>query len=355
MTIQLNRSFGCGHAVPWIPTDKQGQKVNTQETSHLASQSVKDSNNKPKVSVIMNCFNGEKYLSEAIDSVYEQTYKDWEIIFWDNGSTDNSAEIAKSYDNRIRYFRSEKNCPNVGKVRNLAYEQVRGEYVALLDVDDIWLPDKLEKQVRLFEENKNLGLVFSNTIVFYDDGVEYELFKFTKPKRGYVFGGLLMNNFITTVSMVYKRSALESLEYVFDDEFTYIHDYDLSLRVVRKYETDFIDEPLAKLRKHGANLGDKILSILPQENSKLLEKLIVNMPEIREKFSEEIRCFKKQTNLFFAFSEWKKGNKILSAKYLKPYLNDKKFFVTFVLIFFFSYSRYENLKSKLKYLVRKLK
>lgn len=355
MIIQLNRSFSCNHAVPRIPTDKQGQKVNAQETSHLENRSVKDSNNKPKVSVIMNCFNGSKYLREAIDSVYAQTFEDWEIIFWDNASTDNSAEIAKSYDNRVRYFKSEKNYPIVGKVRNLAYKQVRGKYIALLDVDDVWLPNKLEKQVCLFEENKNLGLVFSDVIVFNDNGEEYKLFKFVKPERGYVFGNLFKNNFITTVCMIYRRSALESLGYVFDDEFTFIQDYDLSLRIAHKYEIDYVAEPLAKVRKHGENLGEKILSHLPQENLRLLEKMFINIPEVEEKFNEEIKYFKKQTDLFFAFSEWKKGNKILSAKYLKPYLNDKKFFVIFVLIFFFSYSRYENLKSKLKYLVSKVK
>lgn len=155
--------------------------------------------------------------------------------------------------------------------------------------------------------------------------------------------------------MVYRRSALESLEYVFDDEFTYIQDYDLSLRIVHKYEIDNVAEPLAKVREDGENLGEKILSCLPQENLRLLEKMFINIPDIEEKFSEEIKYFRKQTDLFFAFSKWEKGNKILSAKYLISYLNGKKFFVIFVLIFLFSYSRYENLKSKLKYLSKKVR
>jgi len=72
--------------------------MNNQKLNDLTTQST--------VSVIMNCLNYSKYLREAIDSVYVQTYKDWEIIFWDNASTDNSAEIARSYDRRLRYFRS---------------------------------------------------------------------------------------------------------------------------------------------------------------------------------------------------------------------------------------------------------
>lgn len=329
--------------------------MNTQETSTLASQVLKNPNNKPKVSIIMNCFNGSKYLREAIDSVYAQTFEDWEIIFWDNASTDNSAEIAKSYDNRVRYFSSEKNYPMVGKARNLAYKQIKGEYVALLDTDDIWFPEKLERQLSLFERNETVGLVFSNVIVFYENGVEYELHEYVKPRRGYVFGELVRNNFISTVSMIYRRSALECLDYVFDDEFTFIFDYDLSLRVAYRYEIDYIDEPLAKLRKHSENLSEKILFLLPQENLKLLEKKLLSLNDIKDKFSEDIRYFKKQTALFFAYAEWKKGNKKLSLKYLSPYLSDKKYLLIFLCICLFSYSQYENLKSKIKRMIKIIK
>lgn len=309
----------------------------------------------PTVSIIMNCYNGSKYLREAIDSVYAQTYQNWEIIFWDNASTDNSAEIAKSYDSRIRYFKSEKTHPLVGKVRNLAYEQALGQYIALLDTDDIWLPDKLEKQMHLFGGNRNLGLVYSDVIIFYNNGVEYELFKSVKPERRHIFGHLIKNNFITTASMIYRKSALEKLEYVFDNEFTFIQDYDLSLRIAHKYEIDYINEPLAKVRKHGENLGEKILSLLPRENLRLLEKLIEIIPEIEEKYHEEIKCFKKQTALFFSLAEWKKGNKKSSLKYLTPYLNDKKYFLVFISVCLLSFFQYEHLKSKLKQIVKKLK
>ena len=331
------------------------KKVAQQKYNYLTNQLPKYLNSVPKVSIIMNCFNGSKYLRESIDSVYAQTYRNWEIIFWDNASTDNSAEIAKNYDNRLRYFRSERNYPLVGKVRNLAYKQANGEYIALLDVDDIWFPEKLERQLSLFEKNMNIALVFSNVIVFYENGVEYELYKYVKPKRGYVFGELVRNNFISTVSMMYRRSALECLDYIFDDEFTFIQDYDLSLRIAYKYEIDYIDEPLAKLRKHSDNLGDKLLFLLPQENLKLLEKTILSINDIKDKFSEDIRYFKKQTDLFSAYAEWKKGNKRLSLKYLSPYLSDKKYLLIFLCICLFSYSQYESLKSKIKQMIKIIK
>ena len=96
----------------------------------------------PLVSVIMNCHNGERFLREAIDSVYAQTYSNWEIIFWDNVSTDDSSSIAQSYDNRLRYYLSE-GFTSLGMARELAVQKSNGEYVAFLDCDDLWLPEKL--------------------------------------------------------------------------------------------------------------------------------------------------------------------------------------------------------------------
>ena len=113
------------------------------------------------VSVVMNCFNGDRFLCEAIDSVYAQTYDNWEIIFWDNCSTDKSAEIANSYDSKLKYFYGDKNIP-LGAARNKALEQCRGEYISFLDVDDIWLQKKMEKQVQL-HQNSEIKLSYTNT------------------------------------------------------------------------------------------------------------------------------------------------------------------------------------------------
>jgi len=87
----------------------------------------------PKISVIMNCYNGARFVKEAIDSVYAQTFKDWEIVFWDNASTDGTAEIARSYDSRLRYFRAERNTP-LGRARNLAMERATGDWIAFVSV-----------------------------------------------------------------------------------------------------------------------------------------------------------------------------------------------------------------------------
>ena len=103
---------------------------------------------KPLVSVIINCFNGEKYLKESISSVLNQTYKNWEIIFWDNQSKDDSSKILKSFnDNRLKYYYAPQHT-SLYKARNLAIARCNGEFISFIDSDDWWDPEKLEKEVQ---------------------------------------------------------------------------------------------------------------------------------------------------------------------------------------------------------------
>ncbi|MAG69627.1 MAG: hypothetical protein CL471_04910, partial [Acidobacteria bacterium] len=158
----------------------------------------------PTVSVIMNCLNCEKYLREAIDSVFAQTYEDWEIIFWeDNASKDGSENIAKSYGHKLRYFRSDVSLPLYGS-RTLAVQKARGKYIAILDCDDLWLPTKLEEQIPLLERDDAIGLVYSDIISFSEKGKERRSFEFKKPYRGNVFSELLFENFINTQTVLIR-------------------------------------------------------------------------------------------------------------------------------------------------------
>ena len=113
----------------------------------------------------MNCFNGEKYLEEALNSVFQQTYENWELIFWDNNSNDKSKQIISSFkDKRIRIFTSLDHT-NLGEARKEAYKKVQGDYLAFLDVDDIWKPNKLIEQIKLFD-NEKVGIAFTNAVYF---------------------------------------------------------------------------------------------------------------------------------------------------------------------------------------------
>src|SRR5882757_4082321 len=111
--------------------------------------------NTPLVSVIMPAYNAEKYIAEAINSVKQQTYTAWELIVIDDGSTDNTAAIIKKYagtDNRIMYTYQANG--GQGKARNNGLKKATGEYVAFLDADDLWIPEKLNTQVEIMHANK---------------------------------------------------------------------------------------------------------------------------------------------------------------------------------------------------------
>ena len=203
----------------------------------------------PLVSILMNCYNGERYLVEAIDSVFAQTYRNWEIIFWDNQSADASAEICKArHDPRIRYFRSTRHT-SLGEARALALEQARGEYVAVLDVDDVWLPRKLEVQMPLFADPA-VGIVISDTLFFTDGGAQRQLFANRLPPQGYVFSDLLNSYFCSLETVVLRRQAIRSLDHAFDSTLSHISDFDLIVRLSKDWKLVCVNEVLAKWRVH---------------------------------------------------------------------------------------------------------
>jgi glycosyltransferase involved in cell wall biosynthesis len=115
--------------------------------------------NYPLVSVIVNCYNGETYLAEAVKSILEQTYKNFEVIFWDNQSKDKSAIIYKSFkDKRLKYYYAQKHTP-LYDARNLAIKKSKGKFIAFLDTDDLWTKNKLYLQV-LKLKNKRIVKIF---------------------------------------------------------------------------------------------------------------------------------------------------------------------------------------------------
>jgi len=204
----------------------------------------------PLVSIIMNCRNCGAYLREALDSVYKQTFKDYEIIFWDNQSTDDSGRIAQSYGKPLKYFRGEEFLP-LGAARNAAIEKASGKYIAFLDCDDIWLPQKMEKQVALLESYKALGLVYSDCYLIDSVGTtgEKTFFHHSPPFRGMVFNQLFQSNPIALLTAVIIREALNKAG-AFNQKYEIGEEYDLWLRIAQYYPIDFIEQPLGKYRVH---------------------------------------------------------------------------------------------------------
>lgn len=214
----------------------------------------------PKFSIIINVYNGEKDLPEALASVFAQTFKDWELIIWDNKSTDNTAAICNRLDDeRVRYYCAPEHT-SVGPARNLIVRLARGEWLAFLDHDDIWMPDKLAEQSRLIDQDTTgkLGIVYGWTVQFYESG-KIEAFDRWHSRdhlpSGDVFRELIAKPcFIPYSCTALKRSATLEIGDI-PTSIGLTSDYYLILMVARNYLAAPITKTLCKYRKHKASIS----------------------------------------------------------------------------------------------------
>ena len=212
----------------------------------------KQFSNQPLVSIIMNCYNGEDYLCESIESVLSQTYKKWELIFWDNKSEDKSAEIFKSYrDKRFKYYYAPQHTL-LYEARNQAIEKSSGEFIAFLDTDDFWVKDKLELQIPFFKDLE-VGVVYGNLFIVNEKLNNKKIFFKKKKPKGFILDDLLKDYCTSLVTLVIRKSFLKDYQPAFDRSFHIIGDFDLMIRMSSKYKFECVDKPIASWRSHWKN------------------------------------------------------------------------------------------------------
>jgi O-antigen/teichoic acid export membrane protein/glycosyltransferase involved in cell wall biosynthesis len=207
----------------------------------------------PAVSVIVTTYNYGHYLAGALISVLRQTLADWEVIIIDDGSTDDTAAVVEPFlaDPRVQYLRIEHAGQSAAK--NVGLRRARAPLVAFLDADDLWLPDKLERQVALFRADPTLGVVYTRRLLIDEQGREL-IFRESKLHRGIVLEAMFRDNFVCFSSAMVRSSVFDAVG-LFDESLTLAIDYDLWLRVARQYRFDYVAEPLVKYRTGHANLS----------------------------------------------------------------------------------------------------
>ncbi|MDD5680406.1 MAG: glycosyltransferase family A protein [Candidatus Omnitrophica bacterium] len=238
----------------------------------------------PKVSVVIPAYNCERFISTAIESVLNQTYGDYEIIVVNDGSTDKTDEILSGYTSKIKKIYQ----PNKGpaEARNTGVANSEGEYIAFLDQDDAWLPDKLRMQVEVMGKNDKLGLVYTDTYILKDK--EFSIsdrpcrrsFQIRQPHRGSVLEYLFLDNFIATSSVMVRKECFSEIG-MFDPSVVPSEDYDRWLRIAAAYEMDFMNVPLVKFRDHiAAFAGNKIVTLTHIID--VLNKALSEYPHLRK-------------------------------------------------------------------------
>lgn len=206
----------------------------------------------PRVSVIIPTYNRAPLLVQALESVFNQSFRDFEVIVADDGSQDKTAEAIKSFSDRLTYLPLE-HTGLPAAARNAGLRAASGEYVVFLDSDDQWLETKLGRQIEVLGADSETGLVCANAVVMDSEAL------YLQPHQGHsgsVLKELFEDNFVITSTAVIRRTLLESAGLFSEDpSLCAIEDYDLWLRIAAFSKVHYIPEPLARYRTHPQQLG----------------------------------------------------------------------------------------------------
>lgn len=287
----------------------------------------------PLVSVIMNCFNSEKYLKEAIESVFNQSFNDWEIVFWDNISTDNSAVIASSYDDRLKYFLAHEHT-ELGVARNLALKKAKGKYIGFLDCDDIFLENKLKDQIAFMEKHKHV-MSYGSSIIIDENGKELKR-RIAKNKSGNIFGKLLRHYEISMQSVLIEQSILIKENLNFDTNLKFNPDFNLFMKMASKYPIGVMRVPLGKYRVVGDSLSSKTISISGKETKYTLDKIYDSSADIRAQYAIDFKKAYDKLHYYETVAALYKKDRKQALREIQPVIFSKiEYFILYFLILLF--------------------
>jgi len=217
------------------------------------THSINLNSNMPTVSIIVTTFNRVHFLSETIESIMSQTYTDFELIIVDNMSEDETTKYVRGLsDPRVYYYRNANNGV-IAVNRNFGIEQAKGKYIALCDDDDLWLPEKLQRQVFLLESKPDVALCYTNAESFSGNKVIKNKMIRRSVQRNYFFQ-LLRGNYIPNSSVLICTRVFQELGMLTENP-ALREDYHMWLRVAKNYELFGLDESLIRYRVHVSNVA----------------------------------------------------------------------------------------------------
>jgi len=205
---------------------------------------------KNQISVVVPVYNCAQYIGQAVESIIRQTYRVSEILVVDDGSKDGTREALAQYVPSIKYFYQE----NRGEpsARNLGVRNALGEFIAFLDADDLWHPEKLELQMRCFEKHREYGFVYSDMQTFDETGIIEESVKVSRNldlPSGHIFKRLFKETLFGSGSVIVKRECFDKVG-LFNESLLVGSDYEMWLRICRHFEVGYVDKPLLLYRQH---------------------------------------------------------------------------------------------------------
>lgn len=205
----------------------------------------------PKISICMPTYNRKHYIRQALESVFTQTYKDFEVVVVDDGSTDGTAEMIKNTGYNIRYYWQENR--GEGATRNKLLELAQGKFITFLDSDDLLMPDAIQRMLNVMEAEDDQVIVYGPYLRIDRDGKVFGRCT-RKLYSGYITSHLFQNIFVHSCGSMFPRGVLQEVG-GFDETLPVCSDYDLWLRLSLKYRFVALPEPTFKRRRHQGNLS----------------------------------------------------------------------------------------------------
>lgn len=225
----------------------------------------------PLVSVLLNCYNAQDTIYRAIDSVLKQTYKNIELIVWDDGSKDKTIEIVKSFkDKRVKIFKNKSNI-GLGKSRLKAIKKLNGDLISIIDSDDYFEKEKIEKQVLIFHKNHKTSICATWSKIF-DENHEKLYFFESSATSETLKNKLKFINIIPHSSIMYKKRIAKEVGW-YSANLEYSQDYNLTLKLINKGEIFIIKEFLTNIISGKNNMSNskKMFETILKENIQILE------------------------------------------------------------------------------------
>ncbi len=284
----------------------------------------------PKVSIVVNCYNSDKYLKEALDSIKTQTFDDYEVVFIDNCSEDNSASIAKAFGEKLKYYKTNETI-SLGAGRNYAIDMCKGDYIAFLDCDDLWESEKLRIQVEIMEENPKCAVTMSNIYMLnMTDNTKKVTLRMNERKK-LALQDFAINYEYGMSSFMLRNSTIKRLGLRFDERLSYAEEYDFFMRLSCFGEVIYTPEVLATYRVH-ANMNSKHLKeTIPNEYNIVRNNLLRCCDGMEVKYPEvfDYLLFLRdytQTKIYMESNENDKARATIKP-YIKKYSKAKAFYI----------------------------
>lgn len=261
------------------------------------------------VSVIVPVYNHEEYIEDCVESILPQTYRNFEVIVVDDGSTDNTAEKLLKYRDKINYLYKENG--GGASALNVGIKASKGNYIAWLSSDDMFLPEKLELQIKRFEEDPELGLVHSDWYTIDKKGKITGHEKASNYGKDKVILELLKHNFINGSTTMIRRECFLKVG-LFDENMRYSADGDLWSRLIRYYEFGHIPLPLIKYRWHDKNLSYH--SEMMQRSREIYISRILERYSIEEIFPDIVKLKGEDRSFTEIYAHTYLGNILFKKK-----------------------------------------